>query len=564
MTRFTCLLFVTFLFCCSSVSAQTQTEKPATASVTGRITLNNQPLPGVTVALESGGMTGVIQTSQRRPISAKTDADGRYRLSGIAAGQYLISPHALAYVLPTDAMTGRAGKSLNLNDGEQIENIDFALVKGGVIAGRITDYLDRPVIAQRVTLRRAGTDSRLASMQVFPSNFYMFETDDRGMYRLYGLPAGRYTLSVGEGGEQNMIRSGRAGNYYPRTFYPDARDEKAAKVIEVTEGGEVTDINIKLSKTEKSYEAKGRVIDATTGTPLVGVTIAYRPVGNEPGFTGAIGMTQERTNAQGEFTLQGLMSGKYAATMLPREAASDYYSDPITFDMQESDTEGLEIKAYRGASISGVVVIEGTTDPAILKQVMNVRVSAYPEAPASSQQMPIFGSPQGTNPDGTFRTTGIRPGKIRLMANASMMNAPLMMSHFERDGVQIPPSLEITAGEQITGIKVVMAYGSGVIRGQVVVVNGTLSPDVQYMVSAVQVNAAIRTGARRAQVDARGKFILEGLMPGEYELILSPIYRNGPPPNPRPRPAPQKVTVSAGETTATIMLDLGEQKEGQR
>lgn len=564
MTKFTCLLFLTFLLSLPIVIAQTPTEKPPTASVTGRITLNNQPLPGVTVSLDSGGVFGVVQAAPRRPVTAKTDSDGRYRLAGIAAGQYLIAPRALAYVLPTEGLTGRVGKNLNLSDGEQIENMDFALVKGGVITGKITDYQDRPVIAQRVNLRQAGADSRAASVSVSSSNYFMFETDDRGVYRLYGLPAGRYTLSVGEGGEQNVVRMGRAGKNYPLTFYPNTRDEKAAKVIEVTEGSEATDINIKLPRSEKSYEAKGRVIDGSTGAPLAGIALIYRAVGNDLMLMGALGMTQERTTAQGEFTLPGLMPGKYAVMMQTMEAASDYYSDPLTFDMQESDTEGLEIKAYRGASISGIVVIEGATDPAILKQVANVRVSAYPAISSSSVQMPIFASNQTTNPDGTFRATGIRPGKIRLGANVSNPNVPLVMSRFERDGVEIPPALEITAGEQVTGIKVVMIYGSGIIRGQLAVVGGTLPPDAQFLVSALRMNAAVRTGSRPAQVDARGKFVLEGLAPGEYELILSPLARNGISPNSMPRSVRQKVTVGPGETPVTLTIDLSEKKEGRQ
>ena len=66
------------------------------------------------------------------------------------------------------------------------------------------------------------------------------------------------------------------------------------------------------------------------------------------------------------------------------------------------------------------------------------------------------------------------------------------------------------------------------------------------------------------QVDARGKFVLEGLAPGEYELMLSPLLRPGGPPGARPQPVRQKVMVGAGETAVTITLDLGEKKEGQQ
>lgn len=549
--------------------ANAQTDKPATGSITGRITFDKQPLQGITVALESSAFTEPM-SSNRRPITAKTDGDGRYRLMGVVAGQYVVSPRALSYVMPLDRMTGRAGKNINLSDGEQIENIDFTLVKGGVITGKVVDHLDRPVVAQRVNLKRFVAQGRSDSTPVSSQNFYMYETDDRGIYRLYGLQAGRYTLSIGQGGGGAMIVMGPGGGkQYPLTFYPNVRTEQEASVIELTEGGEVTDIDIKLPKPEKSYEAKGRIIDSTTGAPLAGFALSYQKVSSDPTSIGAFGITQNRTNAQGEFVLEGLTTGKYMVAMQSMESATDYYADPVTFEILNSDTEGLEIKAQRGATISGVVVIEGTTDPAILKRVTEVRVMAYPEMPASSSstpQMPMFnfGGNRATNPDGTFRIAGVRPGKNRLNSSAPGMGAPLVPARIERDGVELPGTIDVVAGDQITGIKVVMVFGSSVIRGQVNVVGGTLSPDIQWMVSAARVGTSSRGGTRPSQVDARGKFVLEGLAPGEYELTLSPMYRPGASPATMPKPVRQKVTVGTGEVTVTMTLDLSEKKEGQQ
>ena len=568
MPGFARLLFC-ILLCGSTNVLFAQTDKPATASITGRITFDKQPLPGVTVVLESGSVGTLVQSAQRRPVSAKTDAEGRYRLAGIAAGQYIVSPRALAYVLPLESISIRPGKTINLNDGEQVENMDFRLVKGGVITGRITDHQDRPVVGQRVQLRQLTTNGNTASVRFSNANFTMYETDDRGRYRLFGLPSGRYTVSLGEGSDAEMISIGRTGKFYPLTFYPNARTEKEAKVIELSEGGEVTDIDIKLPKPEKSYEAKGRVIDASTGVPLVGITLMYRPIGNNPAMIGAINLTQERTNAAGEFMLTGLLPGKYGAVIQQMEMASEYYSDPITFEVMTSDVEGLEIKATRGVSISGLVVIEGTSDPAILKGMTSVRVSASSAAPPSPNavQMPTFGGSQPTKPDGSFRLTGIRPGATRISALLMDGSHPLMLARVERDGVELTAPMDVAAGDQITGIKVVMMYGSAMVRGQVNIVGGTLPPDTQLTVSARRLGGAMGTGVsggRPGQVDARGKFVLENLAPGEYEIVLSAFQRGGTSAGTPPRTVRQKVTVGAGETPVTLTLDLGEKKEGQQ
>jgi hypothetical protein len=102
-----------------------------------------------------------------------------------------------------------------------------------------------------------------------------------------------------------------------------------------------------------------------------------------------------------------------------------------------------------------------------------------------------------------------------------------------------------------------MAYGSGVIRGQVAVVNGTLRSDLQLLVSATPLNAVSRMGAIRAQVDTLGKFVIEGLAPGEYELSLFIVVRAGMPAPSMPPPVRQKIRVGPGATPVTLTLDFG-------
>jgi hypothetical protein len=529
--------------------AQVKDDKPATASITGRVTFNNQPLSGVTVALESPLNLGTgITNTQRPPVAAKTDRNGRYHLTGIAAGYYLVWPRAMAYAMPSEGLSGRAGKTVNLSDGEQVEGVDFALMKGGVITGRITDHLGRPAIAHQVSLRQYTPNNRTAPVFSPTSSLSMFETDDRGIYRLFGLQSGRYTLSVGDEG------IGRTNKVYARTFYPGVKDEKEAKAIEVTEDAETTGIDIKLPEPEKLYEAKGRVVDASTGRPLAGAQFAYSLLSGGPNSGGATRMTEELTNAQGEFVIQGLPAGKYAALMRT-DSGSEYFSDPTPFEIYESDVEGLEIKAYRCASIGGVVIIEGTSDPAILKRVTGVKIDVYPSQ-TQRLQTPSFASSQMARPDGAFRLAGLRPGVNRISASDTVMNL-LRLARIERDGVDIRESIELAVGEQVTGLKIVMAYGASIIRGQVAAVNGTLRPDLQLLVSATPLNAVPGISARRAQVDMLGRFVIEGLATGEYELRLFTVIRAGMPEASMPPPVRQKIKVGPGETPVSLTLDFG-------
>ncbi len=553
-------VLATLLFITTNASlarAQMKDDKPATASITGRVTLDNRPLSGVTVALESPLNLGEgVMDTRRRPVTTKTDGDGRYRLTGIAAGYYLVWPRAMAYAMPTEGLSGSPGKTVNLSAGEQVEGVDFALAPGGVITGKITDHLGRPVIAQRVSLWRYMPNGLTIPVLSPTSSLSMFETDDRGIYRLFGLQAGRYILSVGAEG------AGRTNKVYARMFYPGVKDEKEAKAIEVIEGAETTDIDIKLPRPETLYEAKGRVVDAGAGKPLAGAQLAYTSLSGDLAWSGPPRMAEERTNAQGEFVIQGLPAGRYVALMRT-DSGSEYYSDPTPFEIHESDVEGLEIKAYRSASVSGVVVIEGADDPAILKHVSDVKVEAHHLPQQRSQMLPrrepasYFVSSQMARPDGTFRLGGLRPGVNRITASSSGANMLLGLARVERDGVDVKEHIELTAGEQVSGLKIVMYYGTGVIRGQLVFVNGTLRSDLQVMVWATPLNATPGRDVRRSHVDALGKFMIEGLAPGEYVLYLATFGKPGMPIYAVPSLG-RKVSVGPGETPVTLTVDLGE------
>ncbi|MGH9802076.1 MAG: hypothetical protein ACRD82_17065, partial [Blastocatellia bacterium] len=227
------------------------------------------------------------------------------------------------------------------------------------------------------------------------------------------------------------------------------------------------------------------------------------------------------------------------------------------FEIHDAEAYGLELKAFRSASISGRVLIEGATDPAVLKRVADIRL----EASASFQQIPqtpFFPSSQMTGSDGSFRLAGLRAGTHRISVNDVGSGVPLRLVRIERSGANVSDTIELAAGEQITGLKIMMAPGLGIIRGQITAVNGSLRPDLQLLVFTAPANGGARMAAKPAQVDARGKFVVEGLVPGEYELKLMTVIRSGMPAASLPVPVQQKVTVGVGETPVTLTIDFGE------
>src|SRR2546423_724737 len=174
-----------------SINAQTPDAKPrSTAVVTGRVTIGEKPAPGVIVA-------ATVINTQTLVAQATSDVDGKYRINGLAPGQVSVTAVAPTYVMPQNPMYG-IGRVINISADETVEGIDFKLARGGVITGRVTDAEGKPVIEERVNLTLGDEKGEpMRGMVSRPVNFFMSSTDDRGIYRLYGLAAGRYKLSVG-------------------------------------------------------------------------------------------------------------------------------------------------------------------------------------------------------------------------------------------------------------------------------------------------------------------------------------------------------------------------------
>jgi hypothetical protein len=186
--RYLPAVLLTILSISTSLWAQAvakQTSKAPRGSISGRVTLKGKGAEGVVVMIRKSEPTNPYEAMQR----ATTDQDGFYRIANVAPGNYEISPSAPAFV-PSDWKEPKS-KSVLVGEDENVENIDFALVRGGVITGKVTDADGRPVIQQPVNIFRVEAfDQKSQQDRVFASGGG--QTDDRGIYRVFGLMPGRY------------------------------------------------------------------------------------------------------------------------------------------------------------------------------------------------------------------------------------------------------------------------------------------------------------------------------------------------------------------------------------
>jgi protocatechuate 3,4-dioxygenase beta subunit len=512
---------ILLLLVVSTGIAQTSTSATkATATISGRITIEGQPAQGVKVILLGPDDVRRMDYGLGIPPlpAATTDAEGRYKLSNVAAGAYVLTAYAPAYVIQGERRRrNNSGKGLNVAENDNLENVDITMTRGGVVTGKVTDEDGRPVIAESVTIFRLDQQGKRIETDAFEP-FGREETDDQGIYRIFGIEAGRYLVAAGSSPEEINTRMGA---FYKRTFHPDATDESKAKVIEIKPGDENENVNIRIARPTKGYMASGRVIDAETGRPVPSVMIHYGIMKERSGGTSlSFNLVNWPTNSAGEFRLEGLSPNSYKVGVANLEN-SDFYSDQVDFEVVVGDVTGLEVKLSRGASISGLAVVEGTRDPAILGGLAKIQLRVAAGDSKRKIEDELFTRTGIINADGTFRISPVRPGKKRIIADTYMASKEFSLVRMEHNGAEMK-ELDIAAGEQVSGVRLVFGYGTAVIAGRVEIKGGMLPQTTILNVSAV------RDGnsqddlkfAKGASVDERKQFVIDGLSQGTYKVRL--------------------------------------------
>ena len=538
------------LFPVHAQSADAKTK--ATGSISGRVTVDGKPAVGIPIAAVPG------QSVNRRDAPARgvSDVEGNYQISGLSPGEYQVWTLTPALVAePTEypnyfPYAGTA-KSILLGTGENVTDLDLKLIRSAIITGRVTNADDKPVVEERVKLQLLDANGNPRFGALYSSYDQMYQTDDRGVYRIFDLPPGRYKVSVGYDARNDGILRGRR---YEQTFYLDPSDQSKPGIVELSEGDEASKIDIRIGKAPATYSVSGRVIDSETGIPIAkaGVSFAMVQKDQSPPVPGFIMQTDER----GEFNYSGLATGRYAVTASSEYYRGNFYGDPIYFDLTDKDVTGLEIKTVPGLSVSGDIAADGLSTKELMSLLPNLVIVASGVSPANTQLR--TGGRAVVAPDGSFQINGLTPGPISLWVS-TQRPSPIRtnINRVERDGVAINQNFDLK--QSLSGLHVVIDYGTGAIRG---IVKFEGEPAITE--SRMYVNCK-REGSREGngvQVDARGHFVITNLPPGPTEVTLQINALTPRPPGGIP-PQKQIVNVANGsETEVTFVVHLPPRQGG--
>ena len=506
----------------------TQPEENRSGTISGRVVNESgQPMAGATVYIRPAG--GVLANR-----SATTNLEGNFQVKGLDPALYYLNASSPAYTsaLPDPDLpvpTYRVGDSVRLE-----------LVRGGVITGTVTNAAGEPMVGVRVRaiMVRDQTGRPLRGrLQGLGER----STDDRGVYRIYGLGQGTFIVQAGGGGAQG---SANVTDFDAPTYAPSSTRDSATEVQVRT--GEETPVDIRY-RGEQGHAVSGTV--KTSGSSGASVTLAQAGEGTIPTNFG-----YQTPGARG-FTIYGVADGEYqligqetmgslaAPTTIPEIAISD----PIKVFVKGADVTGIEVVPKPLATITGRFALE----PSKLTDCQNKRRPLFSETLVSlivdkkEAQNDAFGAIRlfsgSSTPDkeGTFTFRNVRPGGYAL--------SPLFYARYWylksiTLGASMPgrqPSaprdvgrswLAVKSADRLTGLTVTLAEGAASVRGQV-----TAGEDEKlesgllvYLVPADRVIGDDPFRYFLAEVRGENTFALGNLPPGRYFVFAQKPQANSP------------------------------------
>jgi uncharacterized protein (DUF2141 family) len=167
-----------------------------------------QTRPAASTASISGVVTGDAPDSRiRRAVvtlvgsdtpstrSVVTDDDGRFAFLGLPEGRYTVVATKAAYLPSAYGATrpGRPGIAIQLGRDQQIP-LSIRLTRGAVLEGTLRDESGAPLSNMSVYALDAVDPGGIGPFE--SSGQHRVVTDDRGVYRFFGLAPGRYVLAA--------------------------------------------------------------------------------------------------------------------------------------------------------------------------------------------------------------------------------------------------------------------------------------------------------------------------------------------------------------------------------
>ena len=479
-------------------------------------------------------------------LQAVTDDNGRFEFNALQAGRFTLTAEKPAYLRTYYGAASPfrpPAMPIVLGRGEQREDVTVPLTRGAVISGRVVSEAGAPLASAQVSVQVVSMLNGERRLTNPASGSGFATTDDRGAYRIYGLPAGEYLVrTTGGGGENpagelrvvsleelNAIRNTPAGSgaaagppvdsalTYRRSssYYPGVNDPAEARTVTVAAGEDRDGIDI-ISGLVRTLRAEGIAV-GPNGERLSNISVGLANVTTGSMYTSLGGV---RADAEGRVVITSLSPGRWL--LFGRGAEASVPSDrPFPWWTQTEivvgaqNLSGFVLSFLPGSTVSGHLLFRGSQPRPDLAKI-RLTLTPLPAISGAAASVP----PVSPRDDGTFAFEHVPPGKYRLSAAPSGAWAALSATVDGRDTLDTPlevlpnvnPALTVTFTDQPTEL-------SGTVLDNL----GRPAPEYSVVVFSADWSHGTVSPRRMSgliKVASDGRYRVAGLPAGDYVLCV--------------------------------------------
>ena len=468
---------------------------------------------------------------------ATTGSDGAFRFTDLKPGKYrLLAAHPEGTYYPAEyGQRNPRGPGYDFGiDSASSMKVRIEMAPMASVSGHVTGADGKPAAHIHVLAAEIAYQNGVRVLNQMQG----VETDERGNYRLFWLPPGKYYIGAfPEGIRRRQVavpfgppaaiesvtqffskplinyRSGSDDEVirevYDIVYSPGQTNPDAANVIDLRLGSNINGVDISLAPGRKrAVRIRGIVMDSN-GQPAKNASVQAVPQ-----VTGPVTVSPTATtDSNGAFEVDGVTQGKYLlTTSFTINNARQTAVQNLT--VEATDIANVNLVAMAGLRLSGHITIDGADTDAyrVLLSSENIVIPSYSS---------------GNVPGSVFFIPGIMPGSYRInVAPITGKEEPaLFVKSIRFDGVESANGV-LQIGNSSSGqLDISLGRYGAIAEGRVL--DNQRQPPANVMIVLVPADSQRPDLFKTATTDLAGHFQIQGVAPGSYLAFAWPWLPNG-------------------------------------